>query len=109
MSEIKKEVYRDLLNKYKSRIEDGIEGKVKPVQSQDYTEFKKEISINSENFDVLQVIEVPIDKQIAISAEGTGEAIIQNVLRYNLPEAQEAGQIFKISVNTCSVGFEKGE
>ncbi|MGA1840547.1 MAG: alpha-2-macroglobulin family protein [bacterium] len=63
------------------------------------TEYKKEIAINSENFDVLQIIEVPIDKQINIRARGTGEAVIQNVKRFNLPEAAKTGQTFNITVD----------
>jgi CD109 antigen len=63
------------------------------------TEFMKKIAIDSDNFDVLQVIEVPIDKQINIRAKGTGEAVIQHVKRFNLPEPEETGQTFNISVD----------
>ncbi|MBD3164757.1 hypothetical protein GF323_06165 [Candidatus Woesearchaeota archaeon] len=45
MSEIKKEVYKDLLNKYKSRIEHELGGKnpERAPKTKDYTDFKREI------------------------------------------------------------------
>ncbi len=44
MSSIKKEVYRDLLSKYKSRIEGQLEGHLdSPISTKDYQDFKKEI------------------------------------------------------------------
>ena len=43
--------------------------------------------------------EVPINGEIEISATGQGKAVIQLVKRYNLPEAQQGGQIFHINVD----------
>lgn len=45
MPDLKEEVYEDLLNKYKSRIEEELEGKVEtpPTETMDYLDFKKEI------------------------------------------------------------------
>jgi CD109 antigen len=40
-------------------------------------------NLNSANYDVLQVIEVPIGKQLGLQAEGEGEALIQLVVRFN--------------------------
>ncbi len=50
-------------------------------------ETAKQLQINAENFDVLQIVEVPVNKTIAIDVKGEGEAIAQVVKRFNLPEA----------------------
>jgi len=63
------------------------------------SEFSKEIRITQENFDVLQVVEVPINDQIEITAEGEGEAICQLVRRFNLPQAETGDEILKINVD----------
>ena len=63
------------------------------------SEFSKEIRITQENFDVLQIIEVPINDQVEITAEGEGEAIVQVVRRFNLPQAEAGEEILKISVD----------
>ncbi len=63
------------------------------------SEFSKEIRITQENFDVLQVVEVPISDQVEITAQGKGEAICQVVRRFNLPQAEAGEGILKISVD----------
>jgi CD109 antigen len=63
------------------------------------SEFSKEIRITQENFDVLQVIEVPINDQVEITAEGKGEAICQVVRRFNLPQAEAGEEILKLTVD----------
>jgi CD109 antigen len=60
---------------------------------------ERELRIKQDNFDVLQVVEVPINEEIEINVEGEGEAIAQVVKRFNLPEAEEGEEILKISVN----------
>ena len=60
----------------------------------------KKINITQENFDVLQVVEVPVNANINLSVSGSGEAIAQVVKRYNLPEAGTAGdEILKVDVD----------
>ncbi|MFC1946524.1 alpha-2-macroglobulin family protein [Chloroflexota bacterium] len=59
----------------------------------------KQIKINQENFDVLQVVEVPVNENISLSVSGTGEAIAQVVKRYNLPETGTAEEILKVDVD----------
>jgi CD109 antigen len=59
----------------------------------------KKVRITQQNFDVLQMIEVPIGKQIEISATGKGEVIGQVVERFNLPEAEEGDEILKVTVD----------
>jgi CD109 antigen len=48
----------------------------------------KTLTINSGNFDVLQVLELPLNGTSRISVSGKGEAIAQVVQRYNLPQAE---------------------
>jgi CD109 antigen len=47
----------------------------------------KEIKIQTANFDILQILEIPVNEDINISVKGKGEAIGQVVRRFNLPEA----------------------
>ena len=54
--------------------------------------------ITSENYDVLQIVEVPINELVEITTEGEGEAVAQVVSRFNLPQAEEENNIFDISV-----------
>ncbi|MFC1846743.1 alpha-2-macroglobulin family protein [Chloroflexota bacterium] len=55
--------------------------------------------ITSENFDVLQIIEVPVNDQVVITVEGEGEAIAQVVKRFNLPQVEEGNNTFDIKVD----------
>ena len=48
-----------------------------------------ELNINQENFDVLQIVEVPVNADVTIDVEGKGEAIGQVVTRYNMPDVDE--------------------
>ena len=59
----------------------------------------KQLSIKQNNFDVLQMVEVPVNGEVTISTEGRGDAIAQVVERYNLPEAEKGDEILKINVN----------
>jgi CD109 antigen len=61
--------------------------------------FEKELKVTAENFDVLQIVEVPINLQIEIATTGQGEAIGQVVRRFNLPQAENEQQIININVN----------
>ncbi len=62
-------------------------------------EINKEIIIGNENFDVLQVVELPINEEFEILSTGEGEAVIQIVRRFNLPAPQNQGQVFNITVD----------
>jgi CD109 antigen len=66
---------------------------------------EKELRITQDNFDVLQIVEVPINGEVEIRVEGRGEAIAQIVERFNLPEAEQGEEILKIEVdyNTTQV------
>jgi CD109 antigen len=60
--------------------------------------FDKQLTLTQDNFDILQVIEVPINQQVEITAQGRGEAIAQLVKRFNLPQAENPQQILTIDV-----------
>jgi CD109 antigen len=58
------------------------------------------LSLTQENFDVLQIVEVPVNDVIEIKTEGKGEAIAQVVKRFNLPQASTTEEdILKIDVS----------
>jgi CD109 antigen len=60
----------------------------------------KTVKINTANYDVLQIVELPLDANTTISARGKGEAIGQIVQRYNLPQSDQTPQdVLKIDVN----------
>ncbi len=59
----------------------------------------EEIRVNEQNFDILQIIELPVDKEIEISVAGRGESIAQVVRRFNMPEAEPGDEIITISVD----------
>ena len=63
------------------------------------SEFSIEKRITPENFDILQIIEVPINDQVKITTEGKGEAIAQLVKRFNLPQAETGEDILRINVD----------
>ncbi len=59
----------------------------------------KQLKINKDNFDVLQIVQVPINSQIEMTVTGKGDAIGQVVRRFNLPAVEStAEQILKIDV-----------
>ncbi len=59
----------------------------------------KKITITPDNFDVTQVVEVPAGAAVELTAKGKGEAVVQGVLRYNLPQADKTQKVFDISVD----------
>jgi CD109 antigen len=62
-----------------SRSDVNLNVSVKSIQG------TKQLTVNSKNFDVLQVVELPVNSEVQISVQGSGEAIAQVVRRYNLP------------------------
>jgi CD109 antigen len=59
----------------------------------------KQLRITQSNFDVLQIVEVPVNEEITLVAEGRGEVIAQVVTRFNLPDEEKGEEILKIDVN----------
>ncbi|HEY32386.1 MAG TPA: alpha-2-macroglobulin [Dehalococcoidia bacterium] len=58
----------------------------------------EQVRLTAENFDVLQVIEIPVNEEIEITATGEGEAVAQVVRRFNLLEAETGTSILNIDV-----------
>jgi CD109 antigen len=60
----------------------------------------KQLKINKNNYDVLQMVEVPVNAQIQMTVAGKGDAIGQVVRRFNEPAADTtpAAQMLKIDV-----------
>ncbi len=65
------------------------------VSAGDVTE---DLRVTPENYDVTQVVEVPAGMPVRLNSAGKGEAVVQGVLRYNLPAAEEAASVFDIDV-----------
>ena len=62
--------------------------------------WRKEVRITPENADVLQTVQVPLGEVIAVTAVGKGDAVLQSVLRYNVPERRtEISDVFDITVD----------
>jgi len=59
----------------------------------------KVVNIDSTNFDVLQIVDLPAGAPIDVQAEGKGEVVIQQVTRFNVPAAEEQEGVFKIDVD----------
>lgn len=59
----------------------------------------KKLEIKQDNFDILQVVEIPVNDTVRITTSGRGEAIAQVVKRFNLPEAEPASDILTIDVS----------
>ncbi|HLC23039.1 MAG TPA: alpha-2-macroglobulin family protein, partial [Dehalococcoidia bacterium] len=59
----------------------------------------REYKVNSENFDVLQLVEVPTDGLVTLKVVGNGQAVGQLVRRFSAPEAEgKAREALKIDV-----------
>ena len=63
-------------------------------------EWRKEVRITPENADVMQIVQVPLGNTVVMTAAGRGTAVVQSVLRYNVPERQtEIPDVFDITVD----------
>ncbi|UCB43821.1 MAG: hypothetical protein JSV77_04015 [Dehalococcoidales bacterium] len=58
----------------------------------------EQVRLTADNFDVLQVIEIPVNEEIEITATGEGEAVAQVVRRFNLLQAETGTSILNIDV-----------
>ncbi len=59
----------------------------------------EQLYISPGNYDVLQLVKLPVDEDVAISVKGEGQAVAQLVLRYNLPQAEKKDEVFHINVD----------
>ena len=68
--------------------------------------FSKDIHISPDNFDVLQLVELPIDTKVTVSSHGKGEVIGQVVRRFNITSPDELQPAIDISVKYDSIEVE---
>lgn len=62
--------------------------------------WQDQVRITPENSDVIQIVQVPLGDTLSISAEGKGDAVLQSVLRYNVPDGRgEVQDVFDITVD----------
>ncbi len=63
-------------------------------------DWNKEVRITPENSDVMQTVELPLGEEVTVRAKGKGDAVVQLVLRYNVPErGLEIQDVFDIDVD----------
>jgi len=91
-------VAMDALTSYSQYMQSNVDLTITITTGSGTDTAQRQITIGSENFDVLQVVEVPVNEQVTIAASGTGEAVVQFVKRYNVPQPDQAGQTFAITV-----------
>jgi len=70
-------------------------------------DWSRDVQINAENADILQVFEVPAGGDLTIETSGNGQVMGQAVRRYNLPDATDADQsIFELTVEYSAAEVE---
>ena len=63
-------------------------------------DWSEQVTIEAANADIVQVMKVPVGEDIQVAAEGGGEAVLQVVHRFNLPEAEaQPVEIFTLDVD----------
>ncbi len=63
-------------------------------------EWTAEVRITSENADVLQTFEVPLDGDVTVGSTGRGDVVVQSVLRFSVPEVgTKTQEVFEIEVD----------
>ena len=68
------------------------------------------VEIDAENADIVQVVSVPIGEDIQLVADGEGEAVVQVVHRFNLPEdLLQASEIFSLDVDYSPDSIKVGD
>ena len=70
-------------------------------------EWSKTVDVNESNFDVVQILDVPVGANLKLSAEGAGKVVAQVVRRFNRPEVDpEANEMFTIDVDYSAEDIE---
>ena len=63
-------------------------------------DWSEQVTIEAANADIVQVVKVLVGEDIKVAAEGGGEAVLQVVHRFNLPEAEaQPVEIFTLDVD----------
>ena len=69
--------------------------------------WSKEVTVDTANADVVQIVEVPVGDTILLSAQGEGEVVTQVVYRFNRPEVEpQPIEVFKIDVEYSADDIE---
>jgi CD109 antigen len=62
-------------------------------------DWRREIRVTPENADVLQLLDVPVGGTLTVEVRGKGQVVLQTVLRYNVPDAEERNRsVFQMEV-----------
>ncbi len=62
--------------------------------------FQKEVRVNPDNADILQTIEASANGTLNTEVKGRGQAVLQVVRRFNIPDAQSQSQsVFQLNVD----------
>jgi CD109 antigen len=62
-------------------------------------DIEKQVRVTPDNYDVTQVVEIGAGGSVNLQAEGTGEAVVQGVLRYSISEPEPVSSVFDIAVD----------
>ncbi|MBI2918363.1 MAG: alpha-2-macroglobulin [Chloroflexi bacterium] len=85
----------DALTRYAQDARSDVDLKVTVVSGQT----RKDLTLNQANFDVLQMVDLAVGGNVEIKAQGKGEAVVQLVRRFNLPDAEKGQDVFRIAVD----------
>ena len=70
-------------------------------------DWSKTVDVNESNFDVVQILDVPVGANLELSAEGAGKVVAQVVRRFNRPEVDpQANEMFTIDVGYSAQDIE---
>ncbi len=70
-------------------------------------DWSKTVDVNESNFDVVQILDVPVGANLALSADGTGKVVAQVVRRFNRSEVDpQAIEMFTIDVDYSAEDIE---
>jgi CD109 antigen len=70
-------------------------------------DFERTIRVTPENFDLLQIVELPVGGEHKLSVDGKGKAVGQLVRRFNMPDAQpQSLDILSIEVDYDTTDVE---
>ena len=70
-------------------------------------DWSKTVDVNESNFDVVQILDVPVGANLALSADGTGKVVAQVVRRFNRTEVDpQAIEMFTIDVDYSAEDIE---
>ena len=70
-------------------------------------DWSKTVDVDESNFDVVQILDVPVGANLELSAEGAGKVVAQVVRRFNRPEVDpQANEMFTIDVGYSAQDIE---